>query len=47
MFQKMRIFKPIHVVVVGIIAAVIMFAIYNKKNVSIEIPEHFIFKVSD
>lgn len=47
MFQKVKIFKPIHVVVVGILAAVIMFAIYNKKNVSLEIPEYFIFKVSD
>lgn len=47
MFQKIKIFKPIHVVVVGIIAAVVMFAIYNKKNVSLEIPEYFIFRASD
>lgn len=47
MFQKIKIFKPIHVVVVGIIAAVLMFAIYKKKNVSLEIPKYFIFKASD
>ena len=47
MFQKIKIFKPIHVVVVGIIAVVLMFAIYKKKNVSLEIPEYFIFKASD
>lgn len=47
MYKKNNIFKPKHVVVVGIIATVVMFAIYNKKNVSLEIPKYFIFKVSD
>lgn len=47
MFQKMKFFKTRHVIVMGIVALVIMFAIYNKKNVEVQISNYFIFKVTD
>jgi len=47
MFQKIRLFKTKHVIIMGIAAVVIMFAIYKKKNVEIQISNYFIFKVTN